>query len=81
MFYTTHFSCRIVLKYGVTHTQQAVGPKCIFMLQKRVIRLICGATRMEHTNMLFYDKHILKFPDVVKLKTAIRMFKKRYAFI
>ena len=26
---------------------------------------------MDHTNMLFYDQHILKLPDVVKLKTAI----------
>ena len=25
--------------------------------------------------MLFYDQHILKLPDVVKLKTAIIMFK------
>ena len=30
---------------------------------------------MEHTNMLFYDLHILKLPDVVKLKTAIIMIK------
>ena len=30
---------------------------------------------MEHTNMLFYDQHILKLPDVVKLKTAIIMCK------
>ena len=30
---------------------------------------------MDHTNMLFYDQHILKLPDVVKLKTAIIMFK------
>ena len=48
---------------------------CLFMLQKRVIRLICGATRMDHTNMLFYDQHILKLSDVVKLKTAIIVFK------
>ena len=33
--------------------------KCLFMLQKRVIRLICRAN----------------LPDVVKLKTAIIMFK------
>ena len=26
---------------------------------------------MEHTNMLFYDKHILKLPDVVQLKTTV----------
>ena len=30
---------------------------------------------MDHTNMPFYDQHILKLPDVVKLKTAIIMFK------
>ena len=30
---------------------------------------------MEHTNMLFYDQHILKLPDAVKLKTAIIMIK------
>ena len=41
---------------------------------ERVIRLICGATRLDHTNMLFYDQHILKLPDVV-LKNAIIMFK------
>ena len=34
--------------------------KCLYMLQKRVIRLTGGATRMDHTNMLFYDQNILK---------------------
>ena len=29
----------------------------------------------EHTNMLCYDQHTLKLPDVEKLKTAIIMFK------
>ena len=62
-----------VLKYG--GNSYSTSSKCLFMLQKRVIRLICGATRMDHTNMLFYDQHILKLPDVVKLKTAIIMFK------
>ena len=38
----------------------STSSKCLFMLQKRVIRLICGATRMDHTNMLFYYQHILK---------------------
>ena len=53
----------------------STSSKCLFMQQKRVIRLICGATRIDHTNMLFYDQHILKLPDVVKLKTPIIMFK------
>ena len=30
---------------------------------------------MDHTNMLFDDQHIIKLPDVVKLKSAIIMFK------
>ena len=30
---------------------------------------------MDHTNMLFYYQHIPNLPDVVKLKTAIIMFK------
>ena len=45
------------------------------LLQKRVIRLICGAERLDHTNLLFHNVHILKLPDLVKLKTAIIMFK------
>ena len=53
----------------------STSSKGLFILQKRVIRLICGATRMEHTNMLFYDQRILKLEDVVRLKTAIIRFK------
>ena len=30
---------------------------------------------MDYTNMQFYDQHILKLPDVLKLKTAIIVFK------
>ena len=49
--------------------------KSVALLQKRVIRLICGAKRLDHTNLLFHNVHILKLPDLVKLKTAIIMFK------
>ena len=54
----------------------STSSKCLFMLQKRVIRLICGAIGMDHTNMLIYDQRILKLPDVVKLKTAIIMLRR-----
>ena len=47
----------------------------LVLLQKRVIRLICGAKRLDHTHLLFRNVHILKLPDLVKLKTAIIMFK------
>ena len=49
---------------------------CLVLLQKRVvIRLICGAKRLDHTNLLFHNVNVLKIPDLVKLKTAIIMFK------
>ena len=53
----------------------ATNTHCLVLLQKRVIRLICGSKRLDHTNVLFHNVHILKLPDLVKLKTAIVMFK------
>ena len=52
----------------------ATNIHCLVLLQKRVIRLMCGANR-HHTILLFYNVHILKIPDLVKLKTAIIMLK------
>ena len=49
--------------------------KCISIMQKRVIRVICGERRLAHTNQLFKEKSILKFSDLVKYKTCIMMFK------
>ena len=71
IFCTILFSCLIlyiVLKY-------ATNIHCLVLLHKRVIRLICGAKRLDHTNLLFHNVHILKIPDFVKLKNAIIMFK------
>ena len=48
---------------------------CLVLLQKKVIRLICGAKRLDHTNLLFHNVYLLKIQDLVKLKTAIIMFK------
>ena len=53
----------------------ATNVQCLVTLQKRVIRLLCGAKRLDHTTMLFYNLHILKVPDVVELKPAVIMFK------
>ena len=49
----------------------ATNIHCLVLLQKRVIRLICGAKRLDHTNLHFFYANILKLPDLVKLKTAI----------
>ena len=53
----------------------ATNVECITVIQKRVVRLVCGARRLDHTNPLFKQLGILKFMDLVKLKTSIIMFK------
>ena len=53
----------------------ATNVECITVLQKREVRLICGARRLDHTNPLFKQLGILKFVDLVKFKTSIIMFK------
>ena len=45
------------------------------LLQKKCIRIVCGKGRLDHTNMLFYDQKLLKFINVIELKTAILMYK------
>ena len=57
----------------------ATNIHCLVLLQKRVIRLICGAKTWSH-KFTFSQVHILKLPDMVKLKTAIIMFK-AYCYI
>ena len=53
----------------------ATNIHCLVLLQKRVIRLICGAKRLDDTNVVFHNVNILKLQDIVKLKTAIIMVK------
>ena len=63
--------------WGNTH---ATNSHCLVLLKKRVVRLICGPKRLDDTNVLIHNVHILKLPDLVKLKTAIIMFK-TYCYI
>ncbi|KAK2192589.1 hypothetical protein NP493_26g03050 [Ridgeia piscesae] len=62
------YCCEIWGNTYVTNIQ------CIILIQKRVIRLIHGANRWDHTNNLFYEYRILKFNYIVELKTFIFMF-------
>ena len=62
------YCCEIWGNTYVTNIQ------CIILIQKRVIRLIHGANRWDHTNNLFYEYRILKFNDIVELKTILFMF-------
>ena len=49
--------------------------RSINMLQKRAIRAICKEQKYAHTSNLFYNLKLLKFNDMVKLKTSLIMFK------
>ena len=43
---------------------------CFVLLQKRVIRLLCGAERLDHTNLLFHNVHILKITRFSQAKNC-----------
>ena len=52
----------------------ASNVNCLCIIQRKVVRLICNADRLAHTNELFKELYILKFPEFVQYKTAIIMF-------
>ena len=52
----------------------ASNVNCLCIIQRKVVRLICNADRLTHTNELFKELYILKFPECVQYKTAILMF-------
>ena len=48
---------------------------CLYLLQKKVVRLVCGVGYRDHTNELFSELRILKLIDIVKLRSACIMYK------
>ena len=52
----------------------ASNVKCLCIIQRKAVRLICNAERLAHTNELFKELYIMKFPEYVQYKTAILMF-------
>ena len=51
---------------------------CIYVIQKKLVRIIHHEGRLAHTNCLFNQMHSLKFHDLVKYRTDIVMFKLYY---
>ena len=47
----------------------------MYLLQKKVVRIVCGVGYREHTNELFSELRILKLIDIVKLRSACIMYK------
>ena len=75
ILYYSLFSPYIMYCAEIWGNTYASNLKCLVLLQKKFVRLICGAQRLDHTSTLFYDFHILKLLDMVKLKTAEIMYK------
>ena len=49
--------------------------ECMYLLQKKVVRIVCGVGYREHTNELISELRILKLIDIVKLRSACIMYK------
>ena len=49
--------------------------KCLYILQKKIIRIIGKKNHLEQTNGLFHKFKIIKFFDLVELKTCVIMYK------
>ena len=69
------FSSHIMYYAEIWGNTYAASFKWLVLLQKKVVRLICGAQRLDHTSRIFYDLRIQKLPDMVQLKTAEIMYK------
>ena len=49
--------------------------QCIFLLQKKIVRIVYGANCKDHTAVIFQDFNILKCYDLVTLKTCEVMYR------
>ena len=58
----------------ITIMKYASNVNCLCVIQRKVVRLICNADRLAHTNELFKELYILKFPEFVLYNTAIIIF-------
>ena len=58
--------------WGNTY-QTNIAP--IYLIQKKIIRIICKVSYLEHTSPIFNKLKLLKFPQIVEYQTGIFMFK------
>lgn len=49
--------------------------KPLILLQKKIVRIICGSDFLAHTTPLFKELKILKIPDIHKYMLGTRMYK------
>ena len=64
LYYCFYHMCHIVvvLLWGNTYTSNI---DCLYLLQKKVVRIVCGVGYRDHTNELFSELRILELIDIV----------------
>ena len=72
------FSCSLFQPYTsygneIWGNNYASNVKCLCIIQRKAVRLICNADRLARTNVLFKELYIQKFPEFFQYKTAILM--------
>ena len=75
--YTLHCSLfQLYISYcnEIWGNNYASNIKYISIIQRKAVRLICNADILAHTNELFKELCILKFPEFAQYNTAILMF-------
>ena len=48
---------------------------CVYVLQKKVLGIVCNVDYQYHSNVLFNELRMLKLFDIIELKTAMIMYK------
>ena len=69
LFYPYLIYCNII--WGGTYKSNL---NAIVLLQKKVLRLICGQSYLAHTNNLFFETKILKFHDIHQFILCLHFF-------
>ena len=64
------------LNYGVLAWGNSLKTQMgkLFIVQKRAIRNICNVNYRAHTNVLFYDNHLLKVEDIYFMQLGTFMY-------
>ena len=64
--------------WGNTYPTNVDG---IVLLQKRIIRIMCSANRLDPANSLFEQLPVLKCLDIIKLQTDLFICKGCYSYL
>ena len=84
--YLLHKNARLILYYSLSlpyvsyccvewGNTYKTNTECIYLLQKKALRIVCNVDYCHHTNGLFCELHILKLYDLVKVKIAVIIYK------